>query len=170
MAVTATPIFAQTANVGALNAIISTAMTNTTAFDGTMAAGTAMALCYTAGANGSRIDQIQMKFASTNGATAAGTSAATLVRLWINNGSANTTAGNNIFLGEVAMPATAAKPDRFPCVALVNASHAMFGPGVSSISIVVIRKGRNSTVIIGILYTPSPDSRLRLALRVNTPI
>ena len=107
MAVTATPIFAQTANVGALNAIISTAMTNTTAFDGTMAAGTAMALCYTAGANGSRIDQIQMKFASTNGATASGTSNATVVRLWINNGSVNTTAGNNIFLGEVAMPATA---------------------------------------------------------------
>jgi uncharacterized membrane protein YadS len=28
------------------------------------------------------------------------------VRFWINNGSANTTAGNNIFLGEVAIPAT----------------------------------------------------------------
>lgn len=107
MAVTATPIFAQTANVGALNAIISTAMTTTTAFDGTSATGTAMALCYTAGANGSRIDQIQVKFSSTNGAAAAGTSAATLVRFWINNGSVNTTAGNNIFLGEVALPATA---------------------------------------------------------------
>ena len=107
MAVTATPIFAQTPNVGALNAILSTAMTNTTAFDGTMATGTAMALAYTAGANGSRVDQITCRFASTNGATASGTSAATVVRFWINNGSVNTTATNNIFLGEVALPATA---------------------------------------------------------------
>jgi len=107
MPVTATPIFSQTPNVGALNAIVSTAMTNTTAFDGTMATGTAMALVFTAGANGSRVDQITCRFASTNGATASGTSAATVVRFWMNNGSANTTAGNNIFLGEVALPATA---------------------------------------------------------------
>ena len=107
MAVTATPIFTQTPNVGALNAIISTAMTNTSAYDGTQATGTAMALCYTAGANGSRIDQIACKFSSTNGAAASGTSSATVVRFWMNNGSANTTAGNNIFLGEVALPATA---------------------------------------------------------------
>lgn len=107
MAVTATPIFTQTPNVGALNAIVSTAMTNTSAYDGTNATGTAMALCYTAGVNGSRVDQIACKFASTNGAAASGTSNATVVRFWINNGSANTTAGNNIFLGEVALPATA---------------------------------------------------------------
>lgn len=107
MAVTATPIFTQTPNVGALNALLSTAMTNTKAFDGTETAGTAMALVFTAGADGSRIDQVVCRLASTNGATASGTSAATLVRFWINNGSANTTATNNIFLGEVAIPATA---------------------------------------------------------------
>lgn len=107
MPVTATPIFTQTPNVGALNAIVSTAMTNTKAFDGTETAGTALALVYTAGANGARIDQIMCRFTSTNGNTASGTSAATVARFWINNGSANTTAGNNIFLGEVALPATA---------------------------------------------------------------
>jgi hypothetical protein len=107
MAVTATPVFTQTPNVGALNAIVSTAMTNTTAFDGTMGAGTAMALVFTAGADGSRIDQVMCRLASTNGATASGTSSATVVRFWLNNGSANTTAGNNIFLGEVAIAATA---------------------------------------------------------------
>lgn len=107
MAVTATPIFTQTPNVGALNAILSTAMTNTKAFDGTEATGTAMVLAFTAGADGSRLDQVVCRLASTNGATASGTSTATLVRFWINNGSANTTAGNNIFLGEVAIPATA---------------------------------------------------------------
>jgi hypothetical protein len=107
MAVTATPIFTQAPNAGALNALLSTAMTNTKAFDGTETAGTALALVFTAGADGSRIDQVVCRLASTNGATASGTSAATLVRFWINNGSANTTAGNNIFLGEVAIPATA---------------------------------------------------------------
>ena len=107
MPVTATPIFTQTPNVGALNALLSTAMTNTSAFDGTQATGTAMVLVFTAGANGSRIDQITCRYASTNGATASGTSNASVIRFWINNGSANTTAANNIFLGEVAMGATA---------------------------------------------------------------
>jgi len=107
MAVTATPVFTQTPNVGALNAIVSTAMTNTKAFDGTETAGTPLALVFTAGADGARIDQVMCRLASTNGATASGTSSATVVRFWINNGSANTTAGNNIFLGEVAIPATA---------------------------------------------------------------
>jgi len=107
MAVTSTPIFAQTPNVGALNVILSTAMTNTKSFDGTDTAGTALALIYTAGANGSRVDQITCRFASTNGATASGTSNATVVRFWANNGSANTTAGNNLYLGEIALPATA---------------------------------------------------------------
>jgi hypothetical protein len=106
MAVTATPVFAQTPNAGALNAIVSTAMTNTTAFDGTNAVGTALALVFTAGADGARLDNIFCRLASTNGATASGTSAATVVRFWANNGSANTTAGNNIFIGEVAIPAT----------------------------------------------------------------
>jgi hypothetical protein len=107
MAVTATPIFTQTPNVGALNVVLSTAMTNTKAFDGTETAGTAMAIVFTAGADGSRIDQIVCRLTSTNGATASGTSAATVVRFWVNNGSANTTATNNILLGEVAIPATA---------------------------------------------------------------
>lgn len=107
MPVTSTPIFAQTPNAGALNAVLSTAMTNTKAFDGTETAGTALVLAYTAGANGSRVDQVMCRLASTNGATASGTSSATLVRFWANNGSANTTAGNNIFIGEVAIPATA---------------------------------------------------------------
>jgi hypothetical protein len=107
MAVTATPVFTQTPNVGALNAVVSTAMTNTKAFDGTEAVGTAMALVFTAGADGARIDQIMCRLASTNGATASGTSAATVVRFWANSGAANTTAGNNIFIGEVAIPATA---------------------------------------------------------------
>lgn len=106
MAVTSTPVFPQTPNVGALNAILSTAMTNTKAFDGTEATGTAMALVFTAGSDGARVDQVVCRLASTNGATASGTSNATVVRFWLNNNSVNTTATNNIFLGEVAIPAT----------------------------------------------------------------
>lgn len=107
MAVTSTPIFTQTPNAGSANAILSTAMTNTKAFDGTETAGTALALVFTAGANGARVDQVMCRLSSTNGATASGTSSATVVRFWANNGAANTTASNNIFIGEVAIPATA---------------------------------------------------------------
>jgi hypothetical protein len=107
MAKTATPIFAQTPNVGAMNCIVSTAMTNTKAMDGTEAVGTALALAFTAGAEGARIDSIRVRPTATNGSTATGTTAASVIRFWINNGAANTTATNNKYLGEVAIPATA---------------------------------------------------------------
>ena len=90
MAANTNPIYPLTPNNGVMNAILSTAMTNTKAFDGTEAVGTAMALVFTAGANGSRLDQVKGKYTSTNGATVSGTSAATLLRFWLNNGSANT--------------------------------------------------------------------------------
>lgn len=107
MAVTATPIFPQTPNTGAMNCIVSTAMTNTKALDGTQAAGTAMAVAFTAGANGARLDTIQVRYTATNGSTGTGTSAASVLRFWQNNGSDNTVATNNKFLGEIPMPAQA---------------------------------------------------------------
>lgn len=107
MAVTSTPIFPQTPNAGSMNCIVSTAMTNTKAMDGTEAVGTAMALAFTAGAEGARVDTIQVRYTATNGSTATGTSAASVLRFWLNNGSANTTATNNTFWGEIAMPAQA---------------------------------------------------------------
>lgn len=103
-----TPIFPLTPNLGVQNIVLSTAMTNTKAFDGTDTAGTALALVYTAGSNGSRVDTVTVRLTSTNGLTASGTSNATLVRFWINNGSANTTATNNAIMPwDVAIPATA---------------------------------------------------------------
>lgn len=105
MAVTSTPIFPQTPNVGVMNVVLSTAMTNTKAFDGTEAVGTAMGLCFTAGANGARLDSITVRYTSTNGATASGTTSASVMRFFLNNGSANTTATNNQYLGEVSLPA-----------------------------------------------------------------
>lgn len=92
-------------NAGAaLNALLSTAMTNTKAYDGTEAVGASMALIFTAGNAGSQLPKLRVRYASTNGATASGVTAATVIRLWANNGSANTSAANNIFLGEVAVP------------------------------------------------------------------
>lgn len=92
-------------NAGAaLNALLSTAMTNTKNYDGTEAVGTAMALIFTAGSAGSQLPKLRVRYASTNGAAASGTTTATVVRIWANNGSVNTTATNNIFLGEVNVP------------------------------------------------------------------
>jgi hypothetical protein len=105
MAKTATPIFPQTPNTGVQNVLLTTAMTNTKAFDGTEVAGTALALAYTSGVEGSRIDRLKVRYTSTNGATASGTTNATVIRLWQNNNSVNTTATNNKFIGEIAIPA-----------------------------------------------------------------
>jgi hypothetical protein len=89
-----------------MNVLLTTALTNTKAFDGTEAAGTSMAQCYLAGSNGSRIDSFTVRFTSTNAATASGTTAATLVRFWLNNGADHTTATNNQLLHEVAIAPT----------------------------------------------------------------
>ena len=62
--------------------------------DGT---GTVVTL-FTAGANGARIDQIKVR--------ALGTNVATVLRLFINNGSTNTTATNNSLVHEVTIAAT----------------------------------------------------------------
>lgn len=105
MAANTSPIFPLTPNAGVLNVLLTTAVTNTKAYDGTDTAGTALALCYTAGANGSKVDGINVSLTSTNGATASGTTNATVVRFWLNNGSANTTATNNQLIGELAIPA-----------------------------------------------------------------
>lgn len=58
-------------------------------------------LVFTAGAvDGSRIMGLRFK--------AIGTNVATVARIYYNNGSANTTAANNSFMGEQALPATTA--------------------------------------------------------------
>lgn len=64
-------------------------------------AGANNVVCYTADAtNGSRVERLRFK--------AAGTNVATVARIFINNGAAATTATNNSYYGELALPATAA--------------------------------------------------------------
>ena len=64
-------------------------------------AGASNQLVFTADAsNGSFIQRLRFK--------ALGTNVATVARIFINNGSANTTATNNSFYGEISLPSTSA--------------------------------------------------------------
>jgi hypothetical protein len=62
-------------------------------------AGANNVLVFTADAtNGSFIQRLRLK--------AIGTNVASVMRVFINNGAANTTASNNSFIGEISLPAT----------------------------------------------------------------
>lgn len=70
--------------------------TGTNTYDGT--SGTTLAC--TAGSNGAWVDHIK--------ATAAGTNVATVLRVFINNGSTTGTASNNALIWQQSLPATTA--------------------------------------------------------------
>lgn len=57
-------------------------------------------LVFTAGADGARIERLKF--------TAGGTNVASVARIYVNNGSVNTTATNNTLIGEITLPATTA--------------------------------------------------------------
>lgn len=92
MTANTTPIFPITPNVvvGQTLTAANTSMTGT---------GT-VATVYTAGANGGKPESIIFR--------AAGTNVATVARIFINNGSANSTATNNTLFAELTLPATTA--------------------------------------------------------------
>lgn len=71
-----------------------TLATANTAKDGTGTVGTV----YTAGSNGARVDYLKVR--------ALGTNVATVLRVFINNGSDNATAGNNSLVLEQTIAAT----------------------------------------------------------------
>lgn len=82
-------------NSGAgMNALITAAANDYTG------AGANNSLVFTAGSNGGFVQRLRFK--------AGGTNVATVARVFINNGSANTTASNNVFYDEIALPATTA--------------------------------------------------------------
>lgn len=97
-------VTAQTPNAGVMGVILSAAMTNTKAYDGTEAAGSSMAKVYTVGANGGRVDKIIVRPSGDAGAAPSGASTATVMRVWVNNGSVNTTATNNALIAELTVP------------------------------------------------------------------
>lgn len=89
MAANTNPIFPVTANVAWC-----TLSTANTAKDGTGTVGT----CFTAGSFGSRVDYLKVR--------AVGTNTATVLRVFVNNGSTNATAANNSLVLEQTIAAT----------------------------------------------------------------
>lgn len=57
-------------------------------------------LVFTAGAQGAFIQRLRLK--------AAGTNTASVMRFYLNNGAAHTSATNNVFFGEISLPGTTA--------------------------------------------------------------
>lgn len=92
MAANTTPRFPLTPNFD-FAAPLATA---NTAMDGTGTVSTA----FTAGTDGARVDYIKFKPVGTN--------VASVARIFVNNGSTNATATNNVLIGEVTLPATTA--------------------------------------------------------------
>ncbi len=90
MAQNTAPIFTVTPDIGI--ALLTSAV-NT---DYTMATGISSSL-FTAGASGSYINKIRFK--------PSGSTSATVIRVFLNNGQATTTATNNSLYGEISLPA-----------------------------------------------------------------
>ena len=96
MAANTTPIFSK---IGAIGGIGSTTITTATGdYTGT---GSNNILIFTSDAtNGGFVQRIRFK--------AIGTNVVTVMRIYINNGLTNGTAANNVFYGELSLPATTA--------------------------------------------------------------
>lgn len=100
MAANINPIFAV---VGDLSNDAGTTMNQgvTAAANDYTGAGANNSLCHTADpTNGSFVQRLRFK--------ALGTNVASVARIFVNNGSSNTTAANNTFIGEVSLPAVTA--------------------------------------------------------------
>lgn len=103
MAAGTSPIFVATPNVGGFTSADGNGgtagplKTANTAMDGT---GTVLTV-FTAGANGAFIERIRVKAAGTN-------SQASVLRIFVNNGSSNGTIANNIFIEEISLAASTA--------------------------------------------------------------
>lgn len=121
------PVYSKTGRFGrggtstTFDAMTSTANTN---FDGTGTIGTDIWIAFSADTtNGSFLRSVVAKIRST------GVGVASVLRLFINNGSANTTATNNALYKELSIPAitatqTAATPDfEIPCNVMLPAGY-----------------------------------------------
>lgn len=101
------PIYSKAGQISMKPAsLLGVASNRTSTYDGSNA--TTDKILWTASAQGGYVQRIRFKPAGTN--------AASVARIWINNGSAQTTATNNVLYGEISLPATtisavAALPD-----------------------------------------------------------
>src|SRR4051812_17212374 len=90
MAVNITPIYSKVGDIQ-----WATILTANTAKDGT---GTVVTIFVADATNGGRVERVR--------ARALGTNVATVLRIFINNGSTNATAANNTLWAEATLPAT----------------------------------------------------------------
>jgi len=101
MAANTAPIFSITGDQSVDDGTTMPSTFTTAAADYTGATATHNKLVFTADAtNGGFIQRLRFK--------AIGTNTASVARIFINNGAANTTAANNTFYGEISLPATTA--------------------------------------------------------------
>lgn len=93
------PIFSKAGDMSSNNGttMAPTLTTGSNTYDGTNAAAAAV---FTAGASGAFVQRLRFK--------AIGSQIATVARIFINNGSTHTSAGNNSFYGEISLPAITA--------------------------------------------------------------
>lgn len=90
------PIYSASGDVSNNTATGMNALVTLAAADYT-GAGANNSLIFTAGTNGSFVQRIRLK--------AGGTNVASVMRFFFNNGATNATATNNVFYGEVTLPA-----------------------------------------------------------------
>ena len=101
MAANTAPIYSIKGDVASDNGTTMSPTFTTAANDYTGATATHNKLVFTADAtNGGFLQRLRFK--------AIGTNTASVARVFLNNGSANTTATNNSFYGEISLPATTA--------------------------------------------------------------
>jgi len=101
MAANTAPIYSITGDQSVNDGTTMPSTFTTAAADYTGATATHNKLVFTADAtNGGFLQRLRFK--------AIGTNTASVARVFINNGSANTTAANNSFYGEISLPATTA--------------------------------------------------------------
>ena len=99
MAANTDPIFSKQGNLSQ-NASTTMNQAITAAANDFTGAGANNSLVFTAGSNGALLRSLRIK--------AAGTNVASVLRIFINNGSTPGTASNNTFFGEIPLPATTA--------------------------------------------------------------
>lgn len=120
MAANTIPIYSKVGQISWAN----TLKTANTAKDGT---GT-VATIFTAGADGARVERIRIR--------ALGTNVATVLRIFINNGGANSTPANNVLYAEITVAATTVSEtaallttNEFPSAADTTAFPIVLPPG-----------------------------------------
>lgn len=130
--------------VGVVTSDSSTGMapTLTTAAADYTGASANNAVVFTAGANGSRL--VGLKF------TALGTNTQSVARIYTNNGSSNTTAGNNSLVGSITLPGTTASNT----VAEASASYYFEGGALDLEPNFKVYVGLATTVSAGWRVTP----------------